>query len=327
MRLPVLIIDDDLDILEITHRWLRDNGFNDVITVSNTDDLENLANQYWSLVIVDVNIPGSDGLHIAETFKNKSPTTSVILITGDITTELTLKALNQQIDGFLPKPFDRSSFLDLVHKTTNLHIRTPRSTKERVLAIGAHPDDVEIGCGGSLLKHRDLGHTICILTLSPGHCGGEISIRYDEAYQAAEILGAELIVANLEDTRISEGSETISVINRVVEKFCPTSIYTHTLNDCHQDHRNTYRATIVAARGIENILCYQSPSSSISFSPTRFSDIGKSLIEKQKLISCYQSQREKCAYLSDSMIASTAEYWGRFFGYKKVEPLEIIKSS
>jgi LmbE family N-acetylglucosaminyl deacetylase len=328
MKDTILVIDDDENFIHILSRWLRDGGYRNVTCAGTGRQAVNALDQHWDLVISDIYLPDMDGIEIAQRIRQRGLNSRVLLMTGHLTTEVALQALNHHVDGFLPKPFGRREFLDKVRLLVSQ--QSPRrqpSPKGRVLAIGAHPDDVEIGCGGTLLKHRDAGDELCILTLSQGSCGGATSVRAAEARASSEMLGARLILEDLEDTRIGEGPETINVITRVIDEFQPTVVYTHSPHDAHQDHRNAHRATLVAARGVPRLKCYQSPSSTIAFTPSHFEDISRNLDEKQDLISCYRSQREKCRYLSRSLIDATAEYWGRFAGYAKVEPLEIVRSA
>lgn len=328
MEHNILVIDDDDSFINILARWLRDAGYTHVTCIDSGRQAIDALHEHWDLVISDIYLPDMDGIEIAQRIRQRGLESRVLLMTGHLTTEVALRALNHHVDGFLPKPFGRREFLD---KVRILAMQSPRSItqapRDRVLAIGAHPDDVEIGCGGTLLNHRDTGDELCVLTLSSGSCGGVSSVRAAESRQSCEMLGARLVLEDLEDTRISEGPETISAISRVIEEFQPTVVYTHSPHDAHQDHRNTHRATLVAARGVPRLKCYQSPSSTIGFTPSHFVDITKKLPEKQALIACYRSQREKCLYLSNSLIDATAEYWGRFAGYAKVEPLEIIRSA
>jgi LmbE family N-acetylglucosaminyl deacetylase len=60
---------------------------------------------------------------------------------------------------------------------------------------------------------------------------------------------------DLEDTSVSEGGSTIATINRVIEAIRPSTVYTHTIRDVHQDHRNVHSATLVAARGVSRVCC------------------------------------------------------------------------
>ena len=62
----------------------------------------------------------------------------------------------------------------------------------RVLAIGAHPDDIEFGCGGTLLRHRLAGDAITLLVMTTGEQGPDGDLRTREQEQAATLLGADL---------------------------------------------------------------------------------------------------------------------------------------
>ena len=106
-----------------------------------------------------------------------------------------------------------------------------------MLAIGAHPDDVEIGCGGALSKHHADSDVLHILTLSRGAAGGDVNLRAAEAHSAAALLNARLEMANLRDMYITGGAETISIIEAAIRELHPTHVYTHSPDDTHQDHR------------------------------------------------------------------------------------------
>src|SRR5581483_10058558 len=101
------------------------------------------------------------------------------------------------------------------------------AARQRVLAIGAHPDDVEIGCGGTLLAHVARGDVVAVLTLTGGEHGGSVSERADESRRAAALMGVRLFHAALADTSVEEGRTTISVIEDVIAEFRPDIIYTH----------------------------------------------------------------------------------------------------
>ena len=204
--------------------------------------------------------------------------------------------------------------------------RTRRHRQQkRVLAIGAHPDDVEIGCGGALAKHHADDDVLHILTLSRGAAGGDVNIRAVEAQQAAAMVGAQLEMANLRDTYITDGAETISIIEAAIRELQATHVYTHSLEDTHQDHRAVHAASLVAARGVPNVYCYQTPSSTVEFKPHRFVDITHFIDKKIDLIGAYKSQVDRMESLQPDVILSTARYWGRFAGHVLAEPLQIVR--
>ncbi|MGB3763767.1 MAG: PIG-L deacetylase family protein [Ornithinimicrobium sp.] len=198
---------------------------------------------------------------------------------------------------------------------------------ERVLAIGAHPDDVEIGCAGTLLGHRRRGDSVSILTMSQGGVGGNRQQRVHEAVAVAQFVGAQLLFSDLPDTRIDPGVDTIRLIEDVVGELDPTVIYVHSKNDGHQDHRAVHQATMSASRRVAKVLAYQSPSATNDFSPTKFFAIDAVVARKVQALSLYASQGER-SYLEPEMVIAGARYWARHLAprAKYAEPFEVMRS-
>ena len=197
--------------------------------------------------------------------------------------------------------------------------------QRRVLAIGAHPDDVEIGCGGTLAWHGAEGDRLHILTLSRGAAGGDIHVRTAEAQRAAEILGATLQWGNLPDTRIDDGFATIEIIQSTIEEVRPTHVYTHCAEDTHQDHRAVHAASLVAARAVANLYCYEASSSTAAFQPNHFIDISDHLERKLAAAAAYGSQRLRVAALREDVLRARAIFWGhRGGGARLVEPMRVV---
>jgi len=319
----ILIVENDLDFSYILRKWVSQPLY-ELTTVNTAEEAEILIEEkQWDLIISDVNLPRKSGIDLLSNIKNQNLECPVILMTGNATLEMAVEAIDKHAQVFLLKPFSKKTILGKISEA--LHFKKTKA-KRKVLAIGAHPDDVEIGCGGILLRHAKAGDEIHILTMSYGSKGGDSIIRYNEAKKSADALGAELHVANLPDTEIPEGALSIKKIEALVKHINPDVVYTHTLNDSHQDHRSVHRASLVACRDIERVECYQSPSSTTDFKPPRFVDVSDQLKEKLVLIDFYRSQKQKCEYLKESVIESNARYWGRFANYKLVEPLEVIRS-
>ena len=211
-----------------------------------------------------------------------------------------VEAVRARVDDFLVKPVAPTELLD---KIADAIARAGSTTRERILAVGAHPDDVEIGAGGTLLAHRVAGDSVTILTLSGGARGGDAAQRRTEAEAAAAIIGARLLMEDLEDTRIREGDPTVSIIERVIGDVKPTIMYTHSINDVHQDHRNTHSAAMVAARRVPYVLCFQSPSATIDFRPSRFVSIEAVMDGKLEAIAAFSSQASTRDYLDEGAAA------------------------
>jgi LmbE family N-acetylglucosaminyl deacetylase len=245
-------------------------------------------------------------------------------MTGHPSVDYAVSALRGSAAEFLQKPVRAA---DLIAKAAAL-IQAGRADRaagrERVLAIGAHPDDVEIGAAGTLLAHGGAGDTVAILTLTRGARGGDQAQRARESQQAADLIGARLFLDDLDDTHIAEGNPTIDIIEQVVAEIRPTVVYTHSLHDVHQDHRNTHRAAMVACRRVGRVYCFQSPSATIDYRPAHFVTIDDYISRKLKVIGAFGSQATR-DYLEPELITSTARYWSRYCDGTHAEPFEAVR--
>jgi two-component system, NtrC family, response regulator HydG len=322
----ILLIDDDPALGGYLTRVLRTRGGFDVAyEIDSTAALRRLGAEEWDLLITDIELPGMTGLELLERVRELHPGLPVAVLTGNPTIDYAVSALRSSAAEFLQKPITAEV---LVAKATEL-VEAGRAARaagrETVLAIGAHPDDVEIGAAGTLLAHKAAGDTVAILTLSRGAHGGDHLQRARESQEAADVIGARLFLDDLADTLIAEGNPTIGVIDNVIAEVQPTIVYTHSIHDVHQDHRNTHRAVMVAARRVGRVYCYQSPSATVDYRPTHFVTIDDHIGRKLKAIDTFGSQVGVRDYLEPELIASTARYWSRYCGGSHAEPFEVIR--
>jgi len=159
-----------------------------------------------------------------------------------------------------------------------------------ILAFGAHPDDIELGCAGTLLKCVKAGCNVYLCVMSDGTEAGDPVIRRDEQEDAAKRLGAkELIWGNLVDTKFEVNKETVRFIEDIVEKVRPYEIYVNYSDDSHQDHRALAQNVISATRYNKRVLFYEDYTSH-NFIPDIFVDIEDVLDEKISVMKAFQSQ-------------------------------------
>ena len=322
----ILVVDDDSDFGGYLSRVLRSRGsFYVTHELDSTGALRRIETEEWDLLITDIELPGMSGLELLDRVRCLVPGLPVAVLTGHPSVDYAVTALRNAAAEFMQKPIAAD---ELVAKATEL-VEAGRKARaegrEIVLAIGAHPDDVEIGAGGTLLAHRTAGDTVAILTLSRGARGGDQAMRAREAQEAADVIGARLFLDDLEDTRIQEGDPTIGVIDAIITDLQPTVVYTHSVHDIHQDHRNVHRAVMVAARRVGRVYCFQSPSATIDFRPTYFVAINEHLGRKLKAIETFGSQYTVRDYMEPDLIASTARYWSRYCAGNHAEPFETIR--
>lgn len=108
-----------------------------------------------------------------------------------------------------------------------------------ILAFGVHPDDIELSCSATLMKHIDIGYTVGIVDLTKGELGtrGNASIRMEESAQAAQILGVSFRV-NLEmrDGFFLKDERHLKNVIKVIRLTKPVIILANALDDRHPDH-------------------------------------------------------------------------------------------
>jgi LmbE family N-acetylglucosaminyl deacetylase len=197
-----------------------------------------------------------------------------------------------------------------------------------VLGIGAHPDDLELGCAGTLARHVAQGDNVTMLVVTAGQAGpGDVSRRVAEGRDAAHALGADVVFGGLPDGSVSNHElALVHLIEDVVRRTGATTVYTHGEKDSHQDHRAVAMASMGACRAVQRILCYDSPSS-LGFRPSVFVDITSTLDKKLAALDVHQTQVHNSAMASASLVQTQAGYRGfqaRCEAAEGFEPLRLV---
>ena len=178
-----------------------------------------------------------------------------------------------------------------------------------ILAFGAHPDDVEISCGATLLKYAKEGKSIGIIDLTEGELGtrGSSEKRYEEANKAAEILGLKIRQnLNMGDGVIAQSEENKLKIIECIRKYQPELILANSVHDRHPDHAKGAKLVAEASflSGLRKIetksdgLPQQAyrPKMLLHYvqdyylTPDVILDVSETGKEKIELIKCYDSQ-------------------------------------
>ena len=174
-----------------------------------------------------------------------------------------------------------------------------------VLAVGAHPDDIELGCGATLALFKKRGHEIHLLVLTKGEASGDPKAREKECLLSAKTIGTEnLYFGKMEDTKITDGIEAISQIESYIKKISPDIIFGHSPKDGHQDHRNAAMATLSAARNSKKVLLYESPAALRDFCPQLFVDVSSTFDLKLKALEAFGSQVSKIYFKGNHSVGA-----------------------
>ncbi|HZP31016.1 MAG TPA: PIG-L family deacetylase [Acidimicrobiia bacterium] len=195
----------------------------------------------------------------------------------------------------------------------------------KVLAIGAHPDDVELGVGGTLVRHIARGDEVTLLVMTRGELGiHEDSSRSHEQLRASEALGATLLWGDFHDGAVPAGADAITLIDDALRRTGASLVYTHAPDDTHQDHRATSIASLAAARRVSTVLYYETPSTQ-HFQPTLFVDIEESLRTKVELLRAHLSQVLRDGPVDIEAVVAQARFRGSQSRVRHAEAFESAR--
>ena len=195
-----------------------------------------------------------------------------------------------------------------------------------ILAIGSHPDDIELGCVGTLFMHKKIGDKIFLLIITNGEKGGNPKHRIKEAKKSAKMIGAEIIVLDFPDGEIKEDVFLIKSIEKHIKSNKIDVLYTHSRNDRHQDHRKVAVASQIAMRYVKECYSYETPLTPTSFMPKMFVDITKVFKKKMACVNCHISQATKY-YVKHNALSDMSSFRALNMGFpdKKFEAFEVNK--
>ena len=206
------------------------------------------------------------------------------------------------------------------------------------MAIGAHLDDIEIACGGTLAKALQAGHEVKVLVMSKsGYTNKEgIVQRPDElavkeGLEALQTLGvSDIEILDFPTKDIPFCSEVVNAIDVRMAKFNPDVIFTHHPFDTHQAHEGVAKATIAAARRKNTVFFYEpiTPSgrSYVPFKPSLYVDIESTLDKKIESLKCHKSEYNK--FGAEDWIEGVrcrCGFRGYEIGKKFAEAFEILR--
>ena len=208
---------------------------------------------------------------------------------------------------------------------------------KNVLAVGAHADDVEIGCGGTVALHTQRGDKVIILIMAESaytYYDGRV-LRTEEEWKTeeargAKVLGAKLINLGFKTKEVPYSRESIESINRVIDEYNIDMIYTHWYHDSHQDHRRTTQSVLSAGRYVKNILMYEpeypAGRSYLGFRNQYYVDITSTFDKKMEALKQHKSQIRK---YGEKMFLEAVEARARHRGYeigsRYAECFEVVR--
>lgn len=203
-----------------------------------------------------------------------------------------------------------------------------------VLAVGAHFNNIEIGCGGTLIKHAQKGDKVILYVatssgfLNPERVavGKDVAV-FEDGREAAAIIGGKLVCGGFETLKLEFDDSLNASLLRLIEKEEIDLIYTHYSGDPKHDHRALAAATVHAGRHVPRILAYRCSRypSDIPFAPNFYVDVTSVWEKKMDTIEEYRSKYGKVDEDKLQFIQNDAENNGFAMGVKYAESFQCIK--
>lgn len=169
----------------------------------------------------------------------------------------------------------------------------------KILAIGAHFDDIELGCGGTLLRHKKEDDDISLLVVT--HSGYQSVTKNivrkkedakSEGQKSAKYLGARLISMDKDPLVLVPSEKFVLEMDEIVNKIKPDRVYTHRPNDNHADHAAVGYVSVRACRKCPEVLWYRSNwyiGDEIQ-DDNYYVDISDVMDDKMKLLKFFESE-------------------------------------
>jgi LmbE family N-acetylglucosaminyl deacetylase len=198
----------------------------------------------------------------------------------------------------------------------------------QILAVGAHSDDMDFFCGGTLALYAAAGHNIGICCLADGRTGGKAAspeqlaeMRHAEFLESASVIGAQTFWIGIPDGEVTDDLETRRLVMEIIRPFRPDLIVTHPPNDYHPDHIATSHlvmdASFTARIGVAPVL-FVDTESGHDCSPDEYVDVTDVWDQKIAMLNAHHSQYDGWVNpqtgQSENWLVDRATVLGRFRG-------------
>lgn len=190
--------------------------------------------------------------------------------------------------------------------------------KRRVLVLGAHPDDAELGAGGLLTESRRAAVWIA--------CAGDGG-RREEAVAASRALGFDVFLGTIPDGGApDELSRMILQIEAAVETFGPDLVAIPPAGDTHQDHRAVRDAALSALRRAPvSVVEYESPSAPVGWGADYFVPVSEATVDAVELALSLHVSQSKALYLAEGAYRARTRAAGLRVGERHAEPYKVVR--
>lgn len=205
---------------------------------------------------------------------------------------------------------------------------------KKVVVFGAHPDDLEIGMGGTVAKLVRLGYNVNLVVATlPNFVKTDTKEgRKSEAIESAKILGCSTPdFLDLAPDEVTFGRNFVNKVDAIIQKYEPEIVFTQWIGDSHQDHQALTKAVIAACRDQKDLFMYETTIpggiTEHAFRPQLFVDISTTIDIKKSALDCFRSQIIRCGQIWIPAVLGRCSYRGYQMNVNQAEAFEVIRVS
>lgn len=205
---------------------------------------------------------------------------------------------------------------------------------KKVVVFGAHPDDLEIGMGGTVAKLVRLGYNVNLVVATlPNFVKTDTKEgRKFEAIESAKVLGCSAPeFLDLAPDEITFGRNFVNKVDRIIQKYEPEVVFTQWIGDSHQDHQALTKAVIAACRDQKDVFMYETTIpggiTEHAFRAQLFVDITTTIDIKKSALDCFRSQIIRCGQIWIPAVLGRCTYRGYQMNVNQAEAFEVIRVS
>jgi len=204
--------------------------------------------------------------------------------------------------------------------------------EQSILVFGAHPDDIEIGMGGTVAKLARNGCNVnLVIATLPNFVKTDTKQeRRKEAMLSAKVMGCKTPeFLGLSPDQIVFSRKLVTRIDQIIRKYEPEAVFTLWIGDSHQDHQVLTKAVIAASRDLNNLFMYETTIpgglTENAFRPQLYIDITETFDIKTNALNCFHSQKIRSGDLWIDAVIGRCSYRGYQMNKKYAEAFEVIK--
>lgn len=320
--IKVLYVEDAIDQALLVQTFFNTmDGY--VVTHAQDGDaaLRLTSEKPWDLLVTDLNLPGADGFAVIKGFRARFPQAPVLVTTGYTQAEYEEQSLRAGADQVMIKPLSQEDFVSRVESMMERAAAPPEIEPTVVLAIEGRLGDAEMGCGGTLMAATAQGQSVVVIPI----CRSESDLTPAElkgASLAANILGVELRV---DRTLFGNPAGQRDLIERTLNELRPGTVYMPAPDDRDPSRHEAARVAQETTTEVDTVLAYETATTGLDFTPTRFNDVRAEMVLKMEALAAYQAVGAVRVDLRPRMAQAYARYWGRFRDYTEVEAFEVVR--